>query len=80
MRRFMSAMLVGLMTGPPGFAQQQEPAGTFTLKVQSEIVLTNVVVRDKKTGNVVKGPESQRLYHPRERKAPGHRKLRLPER
>jgi VWFA-related protein len=55
MQRFMAAMLVGLMTGPPGFAQQQEPAGTFTLKVQSEIVLTNVVVRDKKTGDIIKG-------------------------
>ncbi len=53
-RRLMAAMLVGLMTGPPGFAQQQQPAGTFTLKVQSEIVLTNVVVRDKKTGDVIK--------------------------
>ena len=28
---------------------------TYTLKVQSDIVLTNVVVRDKKTGEVVKG-------------------------
>ena len=37
------------------FAQQQGPSGTFTLKVQSDIVLTNVVVRDKKTGAVVKG-------------------------
>jgi VWFA-related protein len=53
MRQWMAATLVGLMTGPPGFGQQ-EPAGTFTLKVQSEIVLTNVVVRDKKTGDVVK--------------------------
>jgi len=36
-------------------AQQEGPAGTFTLKVQSDIVLTNVVVRDKKTGEVVRG-------------------------
>jgi VWFA-related protein len=55
MRQLMAAMLAGLMIGPPSFAQQQEPAGTFTLKVQSEIVLTNVVVRDKKTGDIVKG-------------------------
>ena len=34
---------------------QQTQAGSFTLKVQSDIVLTNVVVRDKKTGEVVKG-------------------------
>jgi VWFA-related protein len=36
-------------------AQQQDSSGTFTLKVQTDIVLTNVVVRDKKTGAVVKG-------------------------
>jgi VWFA-related protein len=34
---------------------QPAQAGAFTLKVQSDIVLTNVVVRDKKTGEVVKG-------------------------
>jgi VWFA-related protein len=55
MRRLMAAILVGMMMGPSSFAQQEQPAGTFTLKVQSEIVLTNVVVRDKKTGEVVKG-------------------------
>ncbi len=36
-------------------AQQATGNGSFTLKVQSDIVLTNVVVRDKKTGEVVKG-------------------------
>ena len=39
-------------------AQEAQPSGgqgTFTLKIQSDIVLTNVVVRDKKTGAVVKG-------------------------
>ena len=51
----MAAMLAGAMAGSPGLAQQQGPNGTFTLKVQSDIVLTNVVVRDKKTGEVVKG-------------------------
>jgi VWFA-related protein len=55
MRRLMAAILVGVMAGAPGLAQQQAPDGTFTLKVQSDIVLTNVVVRDKKTGEVVKG-------------------------
>ncbi|HXC95055.1 MAG TPA: VWA domain-containing protein [Edaphobacter sp.] len=54
MQRLIAAILVGMLAGAPGFAQDQ-PAGTFTLKVQSEIVLTNVVVRDKKTGEVVKG-------------------------
>ncbi len=49
------------MAGAPGLgtgsaiAQQAAGDGTFTLKVQSDIVLTNVVVRDKKTGEVVKG-------------------------
>jgi VWFA-related protein len=55
MQRWMAAILVGLMTGSPGFAQQQAGDGTFTMKVQTDIVLTNVVVRDKKTGEVVKG-------------------------
>jgi VWFA-related protein len=38
-------------------AQQQSSAGqqTFTLRVSSDIVLTNVVVRDKKTGALIKG-------------------------
>jgi VWFA-related protein len=34
---------------------QQTGESTFTLKVNTNIVLTNVVVRDKKTGDVVKG-------------------------
>jgi VWFA-related protein len=55
MQRLMAAILVGLMAGLPGFAQQQTGDGTFTMKVQTDIVLTNVVVRDKKTGEVVKG-------------------------
>ena len=55
MRRLTAAILVGLMAGLPGFAQQQTGDGTFTMKVQTDIVLTNVVVRDKKTGGVVKG-------------------------
>ncbi len=60
MRRTIAAILAGVMAGSPGFsagaaAQQAAGDGTFTLKVQSDIVLTNVVVRDKKTGEVVKG-------------------------
>ncbi|NYF79293.1 VWA domain-containing protein [Granulicella arctica] len=56
-RSGVAAMLIGLLVGTPlsGWAQQQGGNGTFTLKVQSDIVLTNVVVRDKKTGNIVKG-------------------------
>jgi VWFA-related protein len=55
MRRLIAVALIGLMTELPGFAQQQAGDGTFTMKVQTDIVLTNVVVRDKKTGEVVKG-------------------------
>ncbi len=39
-------------------SQTQQPpdqSSTFTLKVNSDLVLTNVVVRDKKTGQLVKG-------------------------
>src|SRR5271170_3848200 len=36
--------------------QQQPPSrSSFSLKINSDIVLTNVVVRDKKTGEVVRG-------------------------
>ncbi len=58
MRKLVTAMVVAVLAGSPatmGFAQQPDANGTFTLKVQSDIVLTNVVVRDKKTGEVVKG-------------------------
>lgn len=34
---------------------QDDQSQTFTLKVNSDLVLTNVVVRDKKTGQIVKG-------------------------
>ena len=57
-QRLVAAVTIGAMVGTPMLAQQQQqesPAGTFTLKVQTDIVLTNVVVRDKKTGEVVKG-------------------------
>ena len=56
MRRWLAMTMVGVMAGSPvtGLAQQAGSPGTFTLKVQTEIVLTNVVVRDKKTGTVVK--------------------------
>ncbi|MEO6910364.1 MAG: VWA domain-containing protein, partial [Edaphobacter sp.] len=51
----LAAFLMGAIAGTTMVAQQQNSAGTFTLKVQSDIVLTNMVVRDKKTGAVVKG-------------------------
>ena len=49
------SVLVGMMAGAPVVAQVANGNGSFTLKVESNIVLTNVVVRDKKTGEVVKG-------------------------
>ncbi len=36
-------------------SDQQPNQSSFTMKVNSDIVLTNVVVRDKKTGEVVRG-------------------------
>ena len=42
--------------GPPPPPPDQAPSsGSYTLKVNSDLVLTNVVVRDKKTGEVVRG-------------------------
>ncbi len=42
---------------PPGQQSTNQPPSqsSFSLKVNSDIVLTNVVVRDKKTGEVVRG-------------------------
>jgi VWFA-related protein len=40
---------------PPPPPDQSQPTGSYTLKVNSDLVLTNVVVRDKKTGEVVRG-------------------------
>ena len=40
---------------PDAGTAQKNAQGSFTLKVNANIVLTNVVVRDKKTGAVVKG-------------------------
>ena len=43
-------------TPPPASGPSQQSTGpSFTLKMNSDIVLTNVVVRDKKTGEVVRG-------------------------
>jgi VWFA-related protein len=57
LRRAVAAVMMLTLAGTPvmGHAQQPDASGTFTMKVQSDIVLTNVVVRDKKTGEVVKG-------------------------
>jgi VWFA-related protein len=55
--KFVVGLMAIILAGSPvgGGAQQQSGDGTFTLKVQTDIVLTNVVVRDKKTGAVIKG-------------------------
>ena len=60
-RGIASMMMMGLLAGTPLVGWSQQPvqqadaSGTFTMKIQTDIVLTNVVVRDKKTGEVVKG-------------------------
>ena len=54
----LAGVLVALLAGSPmSLPAQQQDAGSqvTTIKVQTNIVLTNVVVRDKKTGEVVKG-------------------------
>jgi VWFA-related protein len=66
MRRMVAALMAGMLgvgggagaqTPVPSDAQamQQTGEGTFTLKLNTNIVLTNLIVRDKKTGAVVKG-------------------------
>jgi VWFA-related protein len=40
---------------PPGTQASNTPQGGFVLKMNGELVLTNVVVRDTKTGELVKG-------------------------
>ncbi|MGC2638252.1 MAG: VWA domain-containing protein, partial [Acidobacteriaceae bacterium] len=53
------AVLCALLIAPPALPQDQSSAQssdtTVTFKVNSDLVLTNVVVRDKKTGELVKG-------------------------
>jgi VWFA-related protein len=65
----MAAMLLAVPGSGPAFAQQgapdqasqvsNVPQGGFTLKVNSDLVLTNVVVRDSKTGEIVKGLKAE---------------------
>jgi VWFA-related protein len=65
MRRIVAAVMAGVMgagVAAPGLAQdrgaqavQQTGESAFHLNLNANIVLTNVVVRDKKTGAVVKG-------------------------
>jgi VWFA-related protein len=64
MRRIVAAVMAGVVavgavaqTAAPVSqdVQQGEGQGTYRLNLNANIVLTNVVVRDKKTGAVVKG-------------------------
>jgi VWFA-related protein len=65
MRRLVAAVMAGLVgfgggagaqtSGQEAQGLRQTGQGTYTLQLNTNIVLTNVVVRDKKTGAVVKG-------------------------
>ncbi len=63
MKRHLSGFVVAVaslaLVAPayPQDSSQQPPpqSSPFTLKVNSDLVLTNIVVRDKKTGQLVKG-------------------------
>jgi VWFA-related protein len=55
----LNALALALPVAPPVFAQNaspsSDPQSTFTLKMNGELVLTNVVARDAKTGEVIQG-------------------------
>ena len=55
-RKAAACLLATSLAFTPALARAQDQAAppAFTLKVDSDIVLTNVVVRDKKTGAVIK--------------------------
>jgi hypothetical protein len=60
LRRITAAALFALAVAGVRAQDQSQPSRqdsqeAFTLKVNSDLVLTNVVVRDKKTGEVVRG-------------------------
>ncbi len=80
MRRLLAVLTIGLLTVEvPNLAWAQEApqqAGgpTFTLSVTHvNLVLTNVAVRDKKTGELVKGLKASDFQHPRGQKAADRR-------
>ena len=64
-RRSAAVLSLALALPAPSFAQQPQGAAqpkaaaqdkaSFTMTVNSDLVLTNVIVRDKKTGEVIKG-------------------------
>lgn len=57
--KYLGVALCIAAMAAPALAQdqqgQQAQSQPFTLKVNSDLVLTNIVVRDKKTGQIVKG-------------------------
>src|ERR1700729_1593673 len=60
LRRLAFIVVAGSMSAMQMTAQDQNPPqpdsqASYTLKVDSDLVLTNIVVRDKKTGEVVRG-------------------------
>jgi VWFA-related protein len=56
MRRSVGwTVAMAMVASPLGGRAQEAASPTYVLKVDSNIVLTNVIVRDKKTGAVVKG-------------------------
>jgi VWFA-related protein len=59
-RKICAGIAAIVLAIPPAFAQNSAPVsstpqGGFTLKMNGELVLTNVVPRDAKTGEVVRG-------------------------
>ena len=62
---------------PQGIQVTSTPQGGFTLKANAELVLTNIVARDAKTGELITGPEAERLQDLRERQGAEDRHLRL---
>ena len=62
---FIALVVCGFLASSLAVAAKQNAAtsgqpgtnanGTFTLKMRSDLVLTNIVVRDKKTGQIVRG-------------------------
>ena len=51
----LAAAPVSAQENLPPDAPQSDTQTAYTLKIDSDLVLTNVVVRDKKTGEVVRG-------------------------
>ncbi len=53
-RRSCYLVLALLLLALPSFTQDTPDASTLTLRVQTDIVLTNVIARDKKSGAVIR--------------------------